>query len=173
MMILVGIAEGNVTEGEIENVTGRNQCVGPSITWMISIRTATIETPRRGAADEDIIHVHRQKNAIVTGNTGKVAGGHHPPMTIINEDIDDTMTTIPEREDIIQLVRLHHVAPSPQHILYQRSQPQAQGKGRVQYLHPMMIMIMIIETQSRRGDPVIAILLLLPGHLKHLQTMKL
>jgi len=101
MMVPVGIAEGNVTDGEIENVTGRKQCVGTSITWMISITTATIETPRRGAADEDISHVHRQKNGIVTGNTGKVAGGHHLRMTTINEDIDDTMTAIPEREDTI------------------------------------------------------------------------
>lgn len=101
MMVLVGIAEGNVTDGEIENVTGRKQCVGTSITWMMSITIATIETPRRGAADEHISHVHLQKNGIVTGNTGKVAGGHHLRMTTINEDIDDTMTTTPEGEDTI------------------------------------------------------------------------
>jgi hypothetical protein len=61
-MNLVGIVEGNATDGEIKTGTRGKRRVLGGITRMIKMMTVTTET---GPAAEDINHVQHQRNGIV------------------------------------------------------------------------------------------------------------
>jgi hypothetical protein len=170
-MNIVGKVEGSVTNGETKTGTRGKKRVLGGITRTTEMMTVTTDT---GPAEGDINHVHHQRNGIVMRSTGKAVSGRRLPRElvlwiIVNiEDIDDTMTTIPERKDAIRAVLLLHVAPGHQHSLFQRL--QSLRKGRDQYLYLMMIMK---RPTNRCGIRVVATLGLLPGHPKHPQTMKL
>lgn len=147
MMNMVGIVEGNVTDGEIKNGTGGKKRVLGSVTRMIKMTVITETGPAAG----DINHAQHQKNGIVMRSTGKTAGDHHLPrepvlLTINIEDIEDTMRTTPKIKDDIQAVLLLHVVLSHEHSPFQSF--QSRRKGRDQHLY----LIMIVERPpSRRG----------------------
>lgn len=139
MMNIVGIVEGSVTDGETKTGAGGKKRVLGGITRMTKMMTVTTDT---GPAEGDINHVQHQRNVIVMRSTGKAVSDHHLHRelvlwTTVNiEDIDGTMTIIPERKDAIRAVLLLHVAPGHHHSLFQRF--QSPGKGRDQYLYLMM-----------------------------------
>lgn len=80
MMNMVGVFEGNVTDGVIKTGTRGKKRVLGGVTKMIKMMTVTTET---GPAKGDINHVHHQRNGTVIRSTGQAAGDHHLPRELV------------------------------------------------------------------------------------------